>query len=315
VLNNPLRYTDPSGEIIFTLLSLFFAPQLLPVAIGADIGWITGGIRGAKTDVGFWVGAGRGAFIGAVGGALSMVGGGTFIANISWGAIQGGFIGALDATIWGENITRSALTGALGGMAFAGLSSGFEALKNYRANYGFKTNQGVLNQYWKNNDYQGYVDFLKYRYGGEDIADYTFKFNENRLDYGETMDDGIIEIGQYATNSQSEMKATFVHEAGHRHLDWTPSDPFGNRKAYNWEHVKNNVSRNNLYSDGASGLFSEIRNSGNLHINRRVLSGIRFYYENEPVYNNVLWRQIKFIPRFIYIVPKRYTYTLSLNLF
>ena len=36
-LNNPLIYTDPSGEIIFTALALIFCPYLLPVAIGADI--------------------------------------------------------------------------------------------------------------------------------------------------------------------------------------------------------------------------------------------------------------------------------------
>jgi len=35
-LNNPLIYTDPSGEFVFTLLSLMFAPYLLPAAIYTD---------------------------------------------------------------------------------------------------------------------------------------------------------------------------------------------------------------------------------------------------------------------------------------
>ena len=42
-LNNPLMYTDPSGEIIFTALATIFCPPLLPWAIGADIGMWSGG--------------------------------------------------------------------------------------------------------------------------------------------------------------------------------------------------------------------------------------------------------------------------------
>jgi RHS repeat-associated protein len=40
-MNNPLMYTDPSGEIIFTLLSAFLCPALLPYAISADISWMS----------------------------------------------------------------------------------------------------------------------------------------------------------------------------------------------------------------------------------------------------------------------------------
>ena len=42
-LNNPLKYTDPSGEFIFTLLAAIIpgAQPLLPFAIAADIGWMT----------------------------------------------------------------------------------------------------------------------------------------------------------------------------------------------------------------------------------------------------------------------------------
>ena len=42
-LNNPLIYTDPSGEFIFTLLAAIIpgAQPLLPFAIAADIGWMT----------------------------------------------------------------------------------------------------------------------------------------------------------------------------------------------------------------------------------------------------------------------------------
>ena len=40
-LNNPLKYTDPSGEFIFTLLAAIFLPPVLPFAIAADVGWMT----------------------------------------------------------------------------------------------------------------------------------------------------------------------------------------------------------------------------------------------------------------------------------
>jgi len=40
-LNNPLKYTDPSGEIIFTALAAAFCPALVPYAIQVDISWIS----------------------------------------------------------------------------------------------------------------------------------------------------------------------------------------------------------------------------------------------------------------------------------
>ena len=48
--NNPFKYTDPSGEFIFTLAALIAAPftggaslSLLPYAVGADLGMWQGG--------------------------------------------------------------------------------------------------------------------------------------------------------------------------------------------------------------------------------------------------------------------------------
>jgi RHS repeat-associated protein len=72
-LNNPLKYTDPDGEFIFTLLSAIFCPALLPVAIQTDIGWITGGLSSKANGGSFWQGALIGGVIGAANGALSMI--------------------------------------------------------------------------------------------------------------------------------------------------------------------------------------------------------------------------------------------------
>lgn len=48
-VNNPLKYTDPSGEFIFTALAAIFCPVLLPAAIGADIGMWMGGSKANGT--------------------------------------------------------------------------------------------------------------------------------------------------------------------------------------------------------------------------------------------------------------------------
>jgi len=46
-VNNPLRYTDPSGEIIFTLLALVFCPPLIPLGIAMDAGSIANTLQNA----------------------------------------------------------------------------------------------------------------------------------------------------------------------------------------------------------------------------------------------------------------------------
>ena len=70
--NNPLVYTDPNGEFIFTVLAAAFCPPLLPIAINADLGWMHGGINSAQNGESFFTGALEGAIIGAMNGALSM---------------------------------------------------------------------------------------------------------------------------------------------------------------------------------------------------------------------------------------------------
>jgi hypothetical protein len=94
--NNPLKFTDPSGEIIFTLATLIAAPftggaslTLLPYAIAADLGGMMNlasnwnsmsGSTGQKIAQGFgYFGAG------AANGVLSYAGG-------PWGAIAGNAI-------------------------------------------------------------------------------------------------------------------------------------------------------------------------------------------------------------------------------
>jgi hypothetical protein len=113
------------------------AQMFLPIAIGADIGAATGGIRGANSDVGFWGGALRGAAVGAVGGALSMVGGAgmPFVQNLALGMGQGALTGGLDAALWGNDIGKGMLWGAAAGGVFTTLQS--ENFRNALKGKGF----------------------------------------------------------------------------------------------------------------------------------------------------------------------------------
>lgn len=71
--NNPVMMVDPDGEFIFTVLAAVFAPALLPMAIQADIGWISGGISSKQNGGSFFEGAMVGGMFGIVNGALSMI--------------------------------------------------------------------------------------------------------------------------------------------------------------------------------------------------------------------------------------------------
>jgi len=146
-LNNPFKYTDPSGKFIFTALCLMIpgAQFLLPVAIGADIGWITGGIKSTSQGGSFWDGAWKGGVVGVVGGALSMVGGGAVLANVAWGAVEGAVTGTLNAALWGENIGKGALWGTVTGAAFGFLTS--ENTVNLVKGKGFNSNDKVLENF------------------------------------------------------------------------------------------------------------------------------------------------------------------------
>jgi hypothetical protein len=148
-LNNPLRYTDPSGDF-FTALTVF-CPALLPIGIAMDIGWMSGAQKASHYDnMSSWEGAYKGLLTGALGGALSMVGGGTLVANVLWGIAEGAITGAFDAAIWDENVTDGLLRGAAYGATFTLLSS--QNLRNFIRGKGFYNNSRVFENF-KNGKY------------------------------------------------------------------------------------------------------------------------------------------------------------------
>jgi RHS repeat-associated protein len=263
VLNNPLKYTDPSGEFIFTALALIIpgAQVFLPIAIGADIGAITGGIRGAlDPNVGFLEGAAKGAFVGAFSGAMSMIGGGVFLANLAWGIGQGAMAGVMDAAMWGGDMGKSALYGAAIGGLFAAATSGIESIKNARDGYGFGTNEGRLRHYFKKKDIKNLSALLDERYGIDsrlEIAAEAFdEINATRPNgkyvFGAAdIENNRILLANEAFDDLNIFKATVVHEYAHLKLDFNELGEF----------IRD--------GDGLNGYLNEFRNQGKLKINMR----------------------------------------------
>jgi len=115
-INNPLKYTDPDGEIFW----------LIPVGIGALIGGWTGHKIGEANGATGWKMAGYifgGALIGgASGGAalgVSAAGGGAMLAGAAAGAVGGGGFSGLA----GNNVLTGAVNGALAGLVGGGVGS------------------------------------------------------------------------------------------------------------------------------------------------------------------------------------------------
>jgi len=214
-LNNPLVYTDPEGEWIFTILAAIFCPALLPVAIGTDIGWMTGGMKSMEQGKGFWYGAWRGGVVGAVGGGLSMIGGAgmSFAANLGLGTAEGAVTGGLDAALWGNDVGKGMLWGAAGGALLTTATS--ENMKNLFKGEGFYTNENVFNNMMERG--MGKQEILNY-FGFK--ADYVAERTVDGLGtvggkayYGSTNPvTGNIKIGDLAFSSYDNLKGTYTKE-------------------------------------------------------------------------------------------------------
>ncbi|MBK7480198.1 MAG: hypothetical protein IPI69_11090 [Bacteroidales bacterium] len=162
-LNNPLKYSDPDGEWIFTILAGIFCPALLPVAIAADFGGIMNvathieninnfgqlaafyGIGAASGAAGAAVGLGVGSalagdtFLGGILGTSTKVATGFFSGLVSGTA--GGFINGFGNTAmdpqsdFGDMLSagwNSGMTGAIFGGIAGGITGGIDAVAHER---------------------------------------------------------------------------------------------------------------------------------------------------------------------------------------
>jgi RHS repeat-associated protein len=125
--NNPLKYTDPSGDIIFTAAVLIAAPftggaslALLPYAVGADVGMWQGGSMANGTANPFKWDYSSGKTWGYMG-AGAVIGGASAFAGAGTGAIL-----TKTTTLTANHVLYGAITGsvsgAIGGFGMGGLS-------------------------------------------------------------------------------------------------------------------------------------------------------------------------------------------------
>ena len=126
VMNNPLLYSDPSGEFWFATPFLVYLligakAALIGAAIGAGLfiakGMITNNWHGFGKSV--LMGAVSGFFTGGLGGLFSASG---FFGTVGIGALTGGVGGGIDALFNGTDFFKGILRGAVFGGAVAGIS-------------------------------------------------------------------------------------------------------------------------------------------------------------------------------------------------
>jgi hypothetical protein len=159
-LNNPLKYTDPSGEFIF---SLFLGPVgvvLDGMCWGAVIGAGTGavaysigaGISGNWSWSGLGSAMGMGAVGGAIGGGFGALGGvgaiGSFGNTLGYNILSQTSGNIMTSAIYGNDITWGSVAGSVvGGLVGSGLPN-FNAVsggafKNAMSEIGFNSLRGA----------------------------------------------------------------------------------------------------------------------------------------------------------------------------
>jgi hypothetical protein len=306
--NNPLIYTDPDGNFFW----------LLPIIIGAMIGGGVGAYNAYNHGTPILSGAWKGALVGAVGGAFSLVGGGSFVANVLWGAGEGVLTNGLSNILNNQDFFAHAGSAALLGGGFAALSSGIESLKNYKDGYGFGTNQGRLNsmvkdyKHWMGTEFESMnastaIGFVKERYG---LTGVDFLFNKSEENYGVTfLETGNVEIGRAAFESSSMLKATMIHEFGHSTVDRV-------LVSGSWKWNFNNPASWN-YGDGITGYSNEIYNAGRMHIATSALSKLTYVsgfnwsygstiFKNQFVVNPVWYAGGIISAKWRFLIPQRF---------
>ncbi|MCG7281944.1 hypothetical protein MHJ94_11645 [Chryseobacterium taklimakanense] len=274
----------------------FMAGAMAGMAGGFSQGVLNTVVNGASAN-GIW----QGALTGFLGGAAGMLGGGTLVGNMAWGAGTGALVGGVGSVLAGGNFWQGAMYGAITGAAFAAVSSGIEMVRNYRDGYGFRTNVGALKTLVRNANASGSIDsvaaqraidFVQNRYG---LSGASITYDETPGAYGTTSLNGNIKIGSAAFESHSLLKATMIHEYTH-----SVSDRILVNGRWEWS-TKDEAPWN--FNDGTRAYSSEIFNSGKMHINVSALKMLN----PDGSYANPVWYQPGYIKgKFWYTIPRRF---------
>ncbi|MFW6219190.1 MAG: RHS repeat domain-containing protein, partial [Bacteroidota bacterium] len=119
-LNNPLIYTDPSGEIAW------FVPVIIGAAIGGFSGYMIGDAAGAEGwDMAGYIAGGAliGGLSGGAASGISAAGGGAMLAGAGAGAVGGAGFSGLSTGWDGQAMLKGAAFGAISGFVGGGVGS------------------------------------------------------------------------------------------------------------------------------------------------------------------------------------------------
>lgn len=248
----------------------------------------------------FWDGAWRGGITGAVGGALSMVGGAgmSFATNLGLGTAEGAFTGGLNAALWGDDVGKGMLWGAAGGALMTTVTS--ENMSNLFKGEGFYTNENVFNNMMGRG--MGKQEMLDY-FGFEGTYNPTAKppsYVEGKGYYGYTGVDGEINYGDFAFNSYDNLKITNIKESYHS-AKALSGQPFATQDV-----IPGMNKSMQIYPEERLGFISAYKNQGlALHSAYNLNSQIGYYQIQCFNLDQANW----YLPKwwhFMYKIPRRW---------
>lgn len=301
-LNNPVMYNDPDGEF-------FWAPVIVGAMVGAYFGAVRAGIQGGSAGD-CMLGMFKGGFVGGLGGLLGGVGGAgmNFGQNLLLGTAEGAFTGGVDAMLWGEDVGKGMLYGAITGAVLTTLTS--ENLKNVFRGKGFKTNANVFKDFqlglhteegdcWQ----QKAIDYFFGEGAGRYNPDLESITSPGADYWGATNRvSGDISFGNLAFEDYTSFYGTYIKES------------------YTSNRIKSGLSIHEIpdefkglayetYLEEIHGYIHEFKNQGLVsyspRLNKSPFQGIE-YYQTQLRWINVSYPEYPKLFDWIYKIPRRW---------
>lgn len=154
VMNNPLMYNDPSGEVLFMMFGIIMNATVHSIVLGAIYGMLISAgtyiVKSVVTGNWSWGGFAKSLLIGAVtggatGGLLGMYSATSFNGAVVLGSMNGGISGGIQALFNGENFFTGLYRGAVMGGALAGIGYGINWSINKLSNsYEYQINEMLV---------------------------------------------------------------------------------------------------------------------------------------------------------------------------
>lgn len=278
-VNNPLKYSDPTGQMFFGADAIIFG-----ICLGVTVGSFTGAVIADLNGKPMWQGFIFGGLIGAASSMLSSLSPlagisaiPSFVSTTVWGAAVGSASGAAFAAATGSNVKQGAMYGAIFGAATGFLSS--EEMVNVFRGQGFASNEKVLGNFRAENCYQEALDYFGFK---GDFDPYNIYWQEAPNADAITVNKGPIAGRTFyregAFTRYDRLKMISHEELLHR------SDIFaGKTNNITWEQYQRLEWRHSISNYRNQGLW--------LNHNTDIIKNINTYGLGAGVYTN----QINFI--------------------